>query len=82
MSKHDWAYLLVAGFALWVIMDRFDRLARALHDLKIEVVKLSGDKERVQFLEQLKQQRNWGWPEVIAWVVGATVVGWLWFSAA
>jgi hypothetical protein len=52
MSKTEWAgLLLVAGFVLWVIMDRFDGLGRALHDLKIEVVGHRSIQHTVRYTE-------------------------------
>jgi hypothetical protein len=50
MSNAEWTYVLVAGFAFWIVLRRFDRLGKQLEAvctaLKIEVAKSAGNKER------------------------------------
>jgi hypothetical protein len=80
-------FLLVIALCLFEyrIQKRLDGLFRTLDKLEIEVVKLSGNEERVRWLEELSRppRRTWGdvISAVIGWTIFIVVMGVIWLLA-
>jgi len=96
MSKTEWAGLLLfAGFALWMIVDRLERLGKQLAwmttRLREDMAELAGKSERARELREewrrdqdaeREEKRYTLITHLIIWgVVGAAVLAWWWFSA-